>query len=175
MAEEERTEDAAEAEKKSNTLPWLKVAVKVGPDQRGPAVDLSDVARTKGVDTYMAPKGRSDFLFDGDGQRDDTTTGRTVGEEQIKAFVGRWCRALFLVPSDAPRSDIRVRDAERYGKELLAAIDPEGVDPLLQIMGRLGLQAAIVGRVHGVARQNIIIDERGREVLRPHGFDHFQG
>jgi thiamine monophosphate kinase len=59
--------------------------------------------------------------------------------------------------------------------ELLAAIDPEGVDPLLQVMGRLGLEAAIVGRVHGVGRQNIIIDERGREVLRPHGFDHFQG
>ena len=58
--------------------------------------------------------------------------------------------------------------------ELLAAIDPEGVDPLLQVMGRLGLEAAIVGRVHE-GRQNIIIDERGREVLRPHGFDHFQG
>ncbi len=59
--------------------------------------------------------------------------------------------------------------------ELLAAVDPEGIDPLLQVMGRLGLEATIVGRVHGVARQNIIIDERGREVLRPRGFDHFMG
>ena len=59
--------------------------------------------------------------------------------------------------------------------ELLAAIDPEGVDPLLQAMGRLGLEPAIVGRVHGAARQNIIIDERGREVLKEHGFDHFMG
>ncbi len=59
--------------------------------------------------------------------------------------------------------------------ELLAAIDPEGVEPLMQVMGRLGLEPAIVGRVHGAGRQNIIIDERGREVLKQHGFDHFMG
>ena len=58
--------------------------------------------------------------------------------------------------------------------ELLAAIDPEGIEPLTQAMGRLGLEPAVVGRVHGSARQNIIISKRGREVLRPHGFDHFQ-
>ncbi len=59
--------------------------------------------------------------------------------------------------------------------ELLAAIDPEGAEPLIKVLGRLGLEPTIVGRVHGAARQNIIISERGREVLRPHGFDHFQG
>jgi thiamine-monophosphate kinase len=59
--------------------------------------------------------------------------------------------------------------------ELLAAIDPEGADPLMQAMGRLGLEAAIVGKVLDAPRQNIIISERGRELLRPHGFDHFQG
>jgi thiamine-monophosphate kinase len=58
--------------------------------------------------------------------------------------------------------------------ELLAAIDPDGVEPLLQVLRRLGLEAAIVGKVHDEPRQNIIISERGREVLRPHGFDHFQ-
>jgi hypothetical protein len=45
----------------------------------------------------------------------------------------------------------------------------------MQDLGRLGLEPAVVGRVHGAPRQNIIIDERGREVLRPHGFDHFRG
>jgi len=59
--------------------------------------------------------------------------------------------------------------------ELLAAIDPDGVEHLMQLMARMDLEPAIVGRVHGVARQNIIIYDDGREALMPHGFDHFQG
>lgn len=58
--------------------------------------------------------------------------------------------------------------------ELLAAIDPDGVEPLMEDMGRLGLEPAIVGRVME-GRKTIIIDDIGRGVLRPHGFDHFQG
>jgi hypothetical protein len=74
------------SEAERNKLAWLaKVSVKVAPDQRGPAVDLADVHRTKQVDSKLAPKGRSDFLFDGDGQRaSDVTVGKTVGEEEIK-------------------------------------------------------------------------------------------
>jgi thiamine monophosphate kinase len=59
--------------------------------------------------------------------------------------------------------------------ELLAAIDPDGVEPLFQVLGRLGLEPAIVGKVHGDARKNIIVSERGHEALKPHGFDHFKG
>jgi thiamine-monophosphate kinase len=58
--------------------------------------------------------------------------------------------------------------------ELLAAIDPDGVEPLVQVLRRLGLEPAVVGRVHGEARKNIIITEHGQEALSPHGFDHFQ-
>ena len=58
--------------------------------------------------------------------------------------------------------------------ELMAAIDPDGVEPLMQVMGRLGLEPAIVGRVTD-GRQTIIIDDDGQKALRPNGFDHFQG
>ena len=58
--------------------------------------------------------------------------------------------------------------------ELLVAIDPEGKEEAMQAISRVGLDPAIVGRVIG-GRQTIIIDERGREALRHHGFDHFQG
>lgn len=58
--------------------------------------------------------------------------------------------------------------------ELLAAIDPDGAEDLLRAILRLGLEGAIIGRVHE-SRANIIIDERGREAFKPHGFDHFRG
>jgi thiamine-monophosphate kinase len=57
--------------------------------------------------------------------------------------------------------------------ELLAAIDPDGVEPLVKDLGRLGLEPAIVGHVIE-GQQTIIIDDSGRGVLKPDGFDHFQ-
>jgi thiamine monophosphate kinase len=58
--------------------------------------------------------------------------------------------------------------------ELMAAVDPQGAGPLVQDLVHLGLEPAIVGTVTE-GRKTIIIDDSGREVLRPHGFDHFQG
>jgi thiamine-monophosphate kinase len=59
--------------------------------------------------------------------------------------------------------------------ELLAAVDPDGVPSVLEALQRLGLEPAMVGRVHGDVSTNVIISEHGPESLRPHGFDHFQG
>jgi len=58
--------------------------------------------------------------------------------------------------------------------ELLAAVDPAGVEPLMRELGRLGLVPAIVGTVHGDPRKNIIRRGRALEDLKTHGFDHFR-
>ncbi len=78
--------------------------------------------------------------------------------------------------AEARGMDLKVLACNWGGEyELLAAVDPDGVEPVLEALQRLGLEPAMVGRVHGDVSTNVIISEDGPVSLRSHGFDHFRG
>ena len=58
--------------------------------------------------------------------------------------------------------------------ELLATVDPAGVDELMATLRRLRLEPRTVGRVDE-GRKVHLVSEGSSAELSPHGFDHFKG
>ena len=58
--------------------------------------------------------------------------------------------------------------------EILAAVDPSGVDDILATLDGLGLEPRVVGRVEE-GRKVLLVREGSSADLSPHGFDHFKG
>ena len=58
--------------------------------------------------------------------------------------------------------------------ELLASVDPAGIDAVMEALRSLGGEARAVGRLEG-GRETILVRDGLETPLDPHGFDHFRG